>query len=182
MFRRLQQSVVVCLCVMMLIAPFGSPVAAGMKEAKKQPSSAVGTGKRLSEKPITKHGAFPGGTASRLSAGDKKADVIQRPKHATGASSSRRSKTLRRADVNKVSKATFVPQPSQRELMFYGLLETPQRYDPRLNRRTSGMPVPQMPDITRDHFLELDRNRDGHVDPVERAFGRLDMEHDFQPR
>jgi hypothetical protein len=34
----------------------------------------------------------------------------------------------------------------------------------------------------RDHFLELDRNQDGHVDPVERVFGRLDMEHDFQPR
>jgi len=67
-------------------------------------------------------------------------------------------------------------------LVAHGLLETPQRYDPRLSHRTVGIPAPQLPDVTHDHFLELDRNRDGHVDPVERAFGRLDMEHDFQPR
>jgi hypothetical protein len=73
-------------------------------------------------------------------------------------------------------------QPSQRESALRRLLESPQRYDPRLHRLAAGLPAPQRTDIVRDHFLELDRNQDGHVDPVERVFGRLDMEHDLQPR
>lgn len=183
MFRRLQQSVGACVCVMMLTGVLVGSIRAGMKEMTEQVSPAVvGAGKKSMEKPSTKQGAFSRDPSKRLSVGDRKAQATQRHKHAIGSSSSRRSKTLPRAEVTKTSKATLMSQPSQRDLAGYGLLETLQRYDPRLNHRTAGMPIAQTPDITRDHFFELDRNRDGHVDPVERAFGRLDMERDFQPR
>jgi hypothetical protein len=37
-------------------------------------------------------------------------------------------------------------------------------------------------DLTFDHFQELDRNQDGVIDPVERAFGRIDMDQDLRSR
>src|SRR4029078_7876270 len=43
-------------------------------------------------------------------------------------------------------------------------------------------PSPQTPDLTHDHFQELDRNQDGMIDPVERAFGRIDMDRDLHTR
>jgi hypothetical protein len=81
---------------------------------------------------------------------------------------------------NKVlRKATIQPRT---DLMYHGMLESSQRYDPRLNHRTAGVQDPQAPDLAHDHFLELDRNQDGNVDPVERAFGRLDIDRDLQHR
>ena len=68
------------------------------------------------------------------------------------------------------------------DLMYHGILEGPSRYDPRPNRQTAGAPDPQASDLTHDHFQELDRNRDGKVDPVEKAFGRLDMDRDLSTR
>lgn len=68
------------------------------------------------------------------------------------------------------------------DLMYYGVLEDSQRYDPRPNPHAAGVPNPQTPDLTHDHFQELDRNQDGKIDPVERAFGRLDMDRDLHNR
>lgn len=68
------------------------------------------------------------------------------------------------------------------DLMYHGILEDPSRYDPRQNRQTAGAPDPQTSELTHDHFQELDRNRDGKIDPVERAFGRLDMDRDLSTR
>lgn len=66
--------------------------------------------------------------------------------------------------------------------MHYGVLEDSQRYDPRLPADSAGMPHPQALDLTHDHFQELDRNQDGKIDPVERVFGRIDMDRDLDTR
>ena len=68
------------------------------------------------------------------------------------------------------------------DLIYYGVLEDSQRYDPRPNPKHAGVPNPQTPDLTHDHFQELDRNQDGKIDPVERAFGRIDMDRDLHNR
>ena len=66
--------------------------------------------------------------------------------------------------------------------MHYGILEDPQRYDPRPRADSASVPSPQTPDLAHDHFQELDRNQDGLIDPVEKAFGRIDMDRDLQTR
>jgi hypothetical protein len=78
-----------------------------------------------------------------------------------------------------VPKAVVEPRT---DLMYYGVLEDPQRYDPRPNPRQAGVPNPQNSDLSHDHFQELDRNQDGMIDPVERAFGRIDMDRDLHTR
>lgn len=79
-----------------------------------------------------------------------------------------------------VPKAVVEPRT---DLMYHGMLESPQRYDPRRNHHVgAGVPDPHNPELTLDHFQELDHNQDGSVDPVERVFGRLDMDRDFHDR
>jgi hypothetical protein len=63
--------------------------------------------------------------------------------------------------------------------MYHGMLESPQRYDPRRNHLGAGVPDPHNPGLIHDLFQELDRNQDGTIDPVERTFGRPDMERDL---
>lgn len=90
----------------------------------------------------------------------------------------------RQVKVSKKIPPKAVVQP-RTDLMYYGLLEGPQRYDPRRNHPGAGVPDSNNPELTHDHFQELDRNQDGMIDPVERTFGRLDMDrdlHDRQPR
>jgi hypothetical protein len=74
-----------------------------------------------------------------------------------------------------------VVQP-RTDLMHYGVLENPQRYDPLPHAHHNGVPNPQTSDLTHDHFQELDRNQDGAIDPVERTFGRIDMDRDLHTR
>ena len=93
-------------------------------------------------------------------------------------------KSPRRLKVHRKGALKAVVQP-RTDLMYHGMLESPQRYDPRRNHPGAGVPDPHTPELTHDHFLELDRNQDGTIDPVERTFGRLDMDrdlHDRQPR
>lgn len=71
-----------------------------------------------------------------------------------------------------------VVQP-RTDLMYHGMLESSQRYDPRRNHLGTGVPDPYNPELTHDHFQELDRNQDGTIDPVERTFGRPEMERDL---
>jgi hypothetical protein len=96
----------------------------------------------------------------------------------------RSSKKLRRMKVHKNETPKAVVQP-RTDLMYHGILENPQRYDPRRNRLGVGIPDPQISELIHDHFQELDRNQDGTIDPIERTFGRPDMDrdlHDRQPR
>jgi hypothetical protein len=93
-------------------------------------------------------------------------------------------KSPRRLKVHRKGAPKAVVQP-RTDLMYHGMLESPQRYDPRRNHLGAGVPDPHTPELSHDHFQELDRNQDGTIDPVERAFGRLDMDrdlHDRQPR
>ncbi|HEV8620161.1 MAG TPA: hypothetical protein VGQ79_03970 [Nitrospiraceae bacterium] len=90
-------------------------------------------------------------------------------------------KSSRRMKVHRKGASKAVVQP-RTDLMYHGMLESPQRYDPRRNHLGAGVPDPHTPELTHDHFQELDRNQDGTIDPVERAFGRLDMDRDLQDR
>ena len=93
-----------------------------------------------------------------------------------------RQKSPRHIRVHKMEMPKAVVQPST-ELMYHGILESPQRYDPRrMHHIGAGAPDPHNPELTQDHFQELDRNQDGSIDPVERGFGRLDMDRDLHDR
>ncbi len=65
------------------------------------------------------------------------------------------------------------------DLSYHGILERPQRYDPSRNIRHGAVPNQRARDLRFDHFRELDKNRDGVIDPLERATGRLDIERDM---
>lgn len=67
-------------------------------------------------------------------------------------------------------------------LTHHGILEQPRRYDPGRDRRTGRVLNPQAGELLQDHFLELDRNRDGAIDPFERALGRPDIDRDLHNR
>jgi hypothetical protein len=90
-------------------------------------------------------------------------------------------KSPRRMKVHKRRAPKAVVQP-RTDLMYHGMLESPQRYDPRRNHLGAGVPDPHNPELTHDHFQELDRNQDGTIDPVERTFGRPDMDRDLHDR
>ena len=84
----------------------------------------------------------------------------------------------RRMKVYKKRASKAVAQP-RTDLIYHGMLESPQRYDPRRKRLGAGVQDPHTPELTYDHFQELDRNQDGSIDPVERTFGRPDMDRDL---
>ena len=91
----------------------------------------------------------------------------------------RKSRRSMKASRKTAVKAVVQPRT---DLIPYGMLEDSQRYDPRPHAVSAGVPSPQRLDLTHDHFQELDRNQDGKIDPVERAFGRIDMDRDLHTR
>lgn len=93
----------------------------------------------------------------------------------------KRSKRSRRMNIHKKEPPKAVVQP-RTDLMYYGILESPQRYDPVRSHLGGGVPYPDILELTHDHFQELDRNQDGAIDPVERTFGRPDMDRDLHDR
>jgi len=90
-------------------------------------------------------------------------------------------KSPRRMKVHRKRAPKAVVQP-RTDLMYHGMLESPQRYNPRRNHLGAGILDPHNPELTHDHFQELDRNQDGQIDPVERTFGRPDMDRDLHDR
>lgn len=96
-----------------------------------------------------------------------------------------RGKTARRGQRHSKAgkqlrpQATIAPKP---DLSYHGILEQPQRYAPQYEHSKGGVPNPNTRVLLHDHFQELDRNRDGTIDPFERALGRLDMDHDLADR
>jgi hypothetical protein len=93
--------------------------------------------------------------------------------------SSKKSPRALKARKKTTSNAVLQPRT---DLIHYGVLRDSQRYDPSPNFRHGAVPHPQAADLTYDHFQELDRNQDGMIDPVERAFGRIDMDRDLLSR
>jgi len=90
----------------------------------------------------------------------------------------KRSRSLKAS--KKIRPGAYV-QP-RTDLMYHGLLEDSRRYDPRPNYRTAGVQNPHARYLTQDHFQELDHNQDGKIDPIERAFSRLDIDRDLHNR
>ena len=111
--------------------------------------------------------------ALRPSMKEPKGAVLRRPSFT--ANSHRAIKAHKKA----LPKAVVQPRT---DLMHYGMLENAQRYDPLPHAHHKGVPNPQTSDLTHDHFQELDRNQDGAIDPVERTFGRIDMDRDLHTR
>ena len=150
-----------------------APVVVVAKPTKQQSEQGQNTSiQRATKSPI------PAATERRPEALQKQAKPVPAELKPTSPKSPRRLK------VHKKGTPKAVVQP-RTDLMYHGMLESPQRYDPRRNQLGAGVPDPHTPELTHDHFQELDRNQDGKIDPVERAFGRLDMDrdlHDRQPR
>jgi hypothetical protein len=91
-------------------------------------------------------------------------------------SSGRRTKKMRKKLYPPVS---VMPKA---DLSYHGMFEQRQRYDPGRDQRKGRVPNPMARELHHDHFQELDRNRDGTLDPVERARGRLDIDRDLSNR
>ncbi|HKR79131.1 MAG TPA: hypothetical protein VJR69_05450 [Nitrospira sp.] len=111
----------------------------------------------------------------------KPASVGRPSKSPAAEAAAVKRKNHRPVKASKKSVPKAIVQP-RTDLMHYGILEDSQRYDPRPPAVSTGVPHPQALDLTHDHFQELDRNQDGKIDPVERAFGRIDMDRDLDTR
>lgn len=88
-------------------------------------------------------------------------------------------KSHRRLKVHRKRVPKAIVQP-RTDMMHHGMLESPQRYELRWNHLGTGLQSPHAPELAHDHFQELDRNQDGLIDPIERAFSRLDIDRDLQ--
>lgn len=173
-------------CSLALLATTVGQTIAATKKAKELAPAVVaakptkqqsGQGKNPSIQ-RAKKSPIPAATERQPEAIQKQAKPVPADLKTTRPKSPRRMKIHRK----RVPKAVVQPRT---DLMYHGMLESPQRYDPRRNHIGAGVPDPHTPELTHDHFQELDRNQDGTIDPVERAFGRLDMDrdlHDRQPR
>ena len=120
-------------------------------------------------------------SAQPLSTESRPAYAARHKKITTGEAPSTGRKSRRAMKASKKAAVKAVVQP-RTDLIPYGMLEDSQRYDPRPRAASPGVPSPQTLDLTHDHFQELDRNQDGRIDPVERAFGRIDMDRDLHTR
>ena len=182
----LGRTILACACSVALVGADMGQALAAQKKSKEQASSVVPA---ISPKPS------PELAQKSTRATTKKTAVStvpeQQPEVFQGQAKQipTRSKTTGRKGHHQVKISKKIPpkavvQP-RTDLMYHGMLESPQRYDPRRNHLGAGVPDPHTPELTYDHFQELDRNQDGTIDPVERVFGRLDMDrdlHDRQPR
>jgi hypothetical protein len=158
---------------------------AGSRQQKGQ-SSAESSGQRkrpllspILKKPISQN-------MEQASAGTKAQEIssntLPRQAKEGAADAQKKARSVhRQGKGSKKAKAQAVIKPHT-DLTYHGILENPSRYDPRHNRQTAGTPDPQTSELTHDHFQELDHNRDGKIDPVERTFGRLDMDRDLSAR
>jgi hypothetical protein len=180
MGRRILECVVfgVVCSLVMLAAMVGQTIAA-TPHAKESALVAASVKSAAQEEypliPRVKKSFRPIGTERQPGAIQKEAKPVRT------AVKPKRSKHSRRVNVHKKSRPKAVVQP-RTDLMYYGMLESPQRYDPRRNHLGGGVPNPDILELTYDHFQELDRNQDGAIDPVERTFGRPDMDRDLHDR
>ena len=180
MGRRILECVVfVVVCSLVILVAMVGQTIAGTTQVKESALVAASVKSAAQEEypptPRVKKGFRPIGTERQPGAIQKEAKPVRT------AVKPKRSKHSRRVNVHKKSRPKAVVQP-RTDLMYYGMLESPQRYDPRRNHFGGGVPDPNMFELTHDHFQELDRNQDGAIDPVERTFGRPDMDRDLHDR
>ena len=173
----------VCACVVALVGAIVDQAPAAQKKNKEQsqPSASKQSHKpspgqvRSSTRSRTRKTTVPIGSKQQSEVVRRQAKqdpAVSKGLPRKGSRSVRASKKTRlRAEVR-----------SRTDLMYHGLLEDSRRYDPRPNYRTAGVQNPQARNLTQDHFQELDQNQDGKIDPIERAFGRLDIDRDLHNR
>lgn len=160
-----------------VLSDFGMSVSAAKAGAQAKPNanSPAGRAAMTNTSSVTSHKPAirkpSRGTAPNLSVGSQDAKPIQ----------AKPGKPKRHKQAGKKARphATVRAKP---DLSYYGILEQPQRYDPNRGRHRGGGPNPQAGELLHDHFQELDKNRDGLIDPFERALGRLDMDRDLMNR
>lgn len=161
----------------LLISGSGMSVSSAQAAAQAQPNakSPAGRAAMTNTSSVTSHKPAvpkpPRNAAPSLSVGSQDAKPI-------GAKS---GKPKRQKHVGKKARPHAIVQ-AKPDLSYHGILEQPQRYDPGPGRHRGGAPNPQAGEVLHDHFQELDKNRDGLIDPFERAFGRLDMDRDLTNR
>ena len=180
MGRRILQYVVFgVVCSLVMFAAMVRQTIAGTTQAKESAQVAASVKSAAQEEypptPRVKKSFRPIGTERQSGAIQKETKPVRT------AVKPKKSKHSRRVNVHKKSRPKVVVPP-RTDLMYYGMLESPQRYDPRRNHFGGGVPDPHIPELTHDHFQELDRNQDGTIDPFERAFGRPDMDRDLYDR
>jgi hypothetical protein len=182
----LEHVVLGTVCFVALLATTVGQTIAATKKAK-EPAPVVDAAKPTKQQ--FEQGQHPSiqraKKSPRLAATERQPEAIQKQAKPVPTELKPTSpKSPRRLKVHRKRAPKAVVQP-RTDLMYHGMLESPQRYDPRRNHLGAGVPDPHTPELTYDHFQELDRNQDGTIDPVERVFGRLDMDrdlHDRQPR
>jgi hypothetical protein len=172
---------VVCgvVCSLVMSAAMVRQTIAGTTQAKESAQVAASVKFAAQEEypptPRAKKSVRPIGTERQSGAIQKEAKPVRT------AVKPKRSKHPRRVNVHKKSRPKVVVQP-RTDLMYYGMLESPQRYAPIRNHLGGGVLNPDILELAHDHFQELDRNQDGTIDPFERAFGRPDMDRDLHDR
>lgn len=105
----------------------------------------------------------------------RKKAVSPSPKRSPDKPVAKKSRSKR---SKKHLRSTAVTQ-TKPDLSHYGILQQPRRYDPSPTRGKGTVPNPGAKEVRHDHFQELDRNRDGVIDPFERVSGRLDIDRDI---
>jgi len=179
--NRARSALTIFACVCLLIFTERMVTQAfGVQKTTKEPR--LSTVAVKSPKPSSEQAQRPARKTVQVTGKQRPTEAIQKSTRQVRSESkpaTQKRPYLLKTQKKDVPKAIVQPRT---DLTYYGLLEDPQRYDPRPNSRMAGVPNPQTPDLTHDHFQELDRNQDGKIDPVERAFGRLDMDHDLYNR
>jgi hypothetical protein len=179
-------TILACACSVALVGATVGQALAAQKKSKERAPSVVPA---IFPKPSPELAQKPTRDTARKTAlstvPEQQPEVFQgQAKQIPTKSKTTGRKGHRQVKISKRIPPKAVVQP-RTDLMYHGMLESPQRYDPRRNHLGAGVPDPHTPELTHDHFQELDRNQDGTIDPVERVFGRLDMDrdlHDRQPR
>ena len=173
-------TIIACLCLLIFTERMVKQAFGGQRTTKDQASSAVTT---KGDSPMPDR--MKAVSAPKAIEGPAR-QVVQRrsmtpSRSAVLAPKGTPSKKHRAIKAHKkvVPKAVIQPRT---DLIHYGILEDSQRYDPRPRADSASVPSPQTPELTHDHFQELDRNQDGMIDPVERAFSRIDMDRDLHTR
>ena len=106
----------------------------------------------------------------------EKSPSLEKGKGQANGKSPRRAHRHARVATPLKPRATLIPKP---DLSYYGMLQQPQRYTPHYEHGKGGVPNPNAGALLHEHFQELDKNRDGSIDPLERALGRLDLDRDL---
>ncbi len=159
-------------------------------------STVVGVGQAASASPTakqeTKMRALRAGSGDRVvfprlvHVGDKKALRKER-KGPTIPELHRKKPPARHLSLSRrkqIAKNPPLLEPIQLkpDLYYHGILEQLQRYSLNRDQRKGAVPIPQAGELDYDHFQELDKNRDGVIDPLERASARLDIDWDLANR